>query len=686
MTEQIGGSLLRRRLTAPAEDPFDLVDWASRSVAVYTHDGRVAFARERIEAPTSWSNVAVATVARRYFGRLPDGSPEHSVRGMVKRVLSTIGAWAQAAGHVSNTGDREALEAELAALVLTQQATFATPVWLNVGLEPRPFTSACFILETGDSIRALLDWNAREGLIFQQGGGAGVNLSKVRSSREPVSRGGLASGPVSFMRAADAWAATIRSGGRARRGAKMVVLDADHPDVLEFIEAKAREEERGAALIAAGYEPEEAVRSLAFQHATHAMRVSDAFMRAVEQNGEWELKAVTTGEVVERMAARELLRACSRAAWRCGDPGLQFAGTINRWHTCPRSGPITASNPCGEFLHVGESACNLATLNLLAFLTDDGAFDVDSFVHAVELLVLAQDAIVDGSAYPTERIEQNARRFRPIGIGYANLAALLLTLGIAYDSDEARAWAAAITALMTGAAYRRSAQLAERLGPFEEFARNREPMLAAMSAHRDAARQIGAQAPRAVLAEALNAWDEVLDSGAKHGLRNAQTTLIPPTGTVSLMLDCETTGIEPYYAFAGHKRFADGGEMRFESRALAGGLLALGYSTHEVEGLTERAAEHGHLAGAPELRQADAAVVQTVSAPEPVPIAGHLAMVAAVQPLISGGVSKTLNLPPDSTPETIEQLFLDAWRMGCKAISVYRQGSKVDQPLQAADD
>ncbi len=674
-----------RALTDAAEDPYALVEWGTRSVASRSEDGGLAFACEDVEAPVGWSQTAVATVARRYFARRADGSRERSVRELVQRVVRTIGAWSLASGHVRDEHERATLEAELAALVLRQRATFATPVWLNVGVEAEPLTSACFILETADSIRALLDWNAREGLIFQQGGGTGVNLSGVRSSRESVSRGGLASGPVSFMRAADAWAATIRSGGRARRGAKMVVLDAEHPDVLEFIACKAREEEHGAALLAAGFQPEEAMRSLAFQNATHAVRVSDEFMRAAVQGGDWQLRAVTTGEVVQTLPARELLRACAQASWVCGDPGLQFADAIARWHTCPRSGPITASNPCGEFLHVGESACNLATLNLLAFLRG-GDFDVDSFVAAVEALVLAQDAIVDGSAYPTERIERGARRLRPIGIGYANLAALLLTLGVPYDCDEARAWAAAITALMTGAAYRRSARLAAALGPFEEFARNREPMLAVLAAHRDAARRIGGEAPPEVLQAAHAAWEEALEHGAAHGLRNAQTTLIAPTGTVSLMLDCESTGIEPYYALAGHKHFTDGGVSHFSSRALTDGLLALGYSTHAVEQLGEYALDHGHLAGAPELRRADSPLVQTAGGPDPLPVHAHLAMVAAVQPLLSGGVSKTLNLPREATVATIESAFIDAWRMGLKAISAYRQGSKIGQPLHGAEE
>lgn len=688
MSDHIGvAPLIERWLTAPgggrSEDPFALVGWSTRRVSLPGQEDRAATQRD-VEVPDSWSQAAVETVAGRYLGRLPDGSPERSIRSLVERVMGTIGEWAQASGHAAGAHERTTLTAELAALVLTQRATFATPVWLNVGLEPQPFTSACFILEAEDSIRSLLDWNSREGLIFQQGGGSGINLSKVRSSHEPVSRGGFASGPVSFMRATDAWAATIRSGGRARRGAKMVVLDAEHPDVLDFVSCKAREEERGLALVAAGYDPQEVVRSLAFQNATHAVRVSDAFMHAAKTGGDWSLRAVRTGEVLKTLPARELLAACAQAAWRCGDPGLQFAETIERWHTCPRSGPIVASNPCGEFLHVGESACNLATLNLLAFLTRHGTFDTSSFVRAVELLVLAQDAIVDGSAYPTERIATGARRFRPLGLGYANLAALLLTLGIAYDSDRARGWAAAITALMSAVAYRRSAQLAAALGPFEEFEANREPMLDVLARHRDAAATIGAEAPAAVLAVARAEWEQALAQAQAHGLRNSQTTLIPPTGTVSLMLDCETTGVEPYYALSGRKHLTDGGELHFQSRAVADALLALGYSTHAVEELGEYALDHGHLAGAPALRPGDGPVFQTAGGPDPLPIAAHLRMVAAVQPLVSGGVSKTVNLPHDASPQAIEQVFLDAWRLRLKSISVYRQGSKIEQPLEAA--
>jgi ribonucleoside-diphosphate reductase alpha chain len=664
---------------------LELVEWSRRSVQITERDGSVAFECKDVEAPIGWSNLAVAVVARRYFAREPGGEPERSVRTLVERAIGAIAAWALDAGHITGPAERETLRDELAALVLTQRGTFATPVWLNAGLTERPLTSACFILKAEDSIPELLDWNTREGLIFQQGGGAGINLSSIRSSREPVSRGGLASGPVSFMRATDAWAATIRSGGRARRGAKMVVLDASHPDILDFIAAKAREEDRGRALLAAGYPLKEVVASLAFQHANHSVRVTDGFMRLAVDGGEWALRSVTTGEVLETFPARRLLRACAEAAWQCGDPGLQFADQISSWHTCPNTGPITASNPCGEFLHVADSACNLATLNLLAFLRG-GRFDVDGFIAAVELLVLAQDAIVAGSGYPSPEIERNARRLRQIGIGYANLAALLLSLGIPYDSDEGRGWAAAITALMTGIAYRRSAELAAMLGPFAELERNRDPMIRVIERHAEALDGLSVEQPAPVLQAARRAWTLALKLGRRHGFRNAQTTLVPPTGTVSLMLDCETTGIEPYYALTTIKHFADGGEARLSSNAVVDGLAALSHTNAVIERLSEYALDHGQLADAPGLRDDERRVFQTATGPGALAPTAHLRMVAAVQPFLSGGVSKTVPLPADAGVEAVEDIFIQAWRLGLKSIAVYRDGSKLQQPLSTDDD
>jgi ribonucleoside-diphosphate reductase alpha chain len=490
---------------------------------------------------------------------------------------------------------------------------------------------------------------------------------------------------VSFMRATDAWAATIRAGGRARRGAKMVVLDASHPDILEFIEAKAHEEDRGRALLATGYPLDDVVASLAFQHANHSVRVTDELMRLAVDGGEWALRAVRTSEVLETLPASQLLGACAEAASRCGDPGLQFADQIARWHTCPATGPVTASNPCGEFLHVADSACNLATLNLLTFLKDR-EFDIEGFTAAVELLVLAQEAIVDGSGYPSPEIEQSAHRLRQIGIGYSNLAALLLSLGIPYDSDEGRDWAAAITALMTGVAYRRSAALAATLGPFAEFERNHEPMLQVIGRHAQALDRLGGEQPAEVLRAARREWTRALTLGREHGFRNAQTTLIPPTGTVSLMLDCETTGIEPYDALTTIKHFADGGDVRLSSRAVVDGLAALGHTTATIETLGEYALDHGHLTDAPGLRADERLVFQAATGPGALSPMAHLQMVAAVQPFLSGGVSKTVPLPAGAGVEAIEGVFIDAWRMGLKSVAVYRDGSKLHQPLTADDD
>jgi ribonucleoside-diphosphate reductase alpha chain len=659
--------------------------WTQRSVRITEPDGRIAFACDGVEAPAHWSNLAIAVVARRYFATGAHGAREHSIRALVDRVIGTIALWALQNGQVADPRERDALRDELAALVLTQRATFATPVWLNAGLAERPLTSACFILKAEDSIQGLLDWNLREGLIFQQGGGARINLSPIRSSREPVSRGGLASGPVSFMHATDAWAATIRAGGRARRGAKMVVLDASHPDILEFIEAKAREEDRGRALLAAGYPLEDVVSSLRYQHANHSVRVSDEFMRLAVDGGEWALRAVTTGETLETLPAHRLLRACAEAAHRCGDPGLLFADQIARWRTCPNTGPVTASNPCGEFLHVADSACNLATLNLLSFL-HGREFDIEGFTGAVELLVSALDAIVDGSGYPSPQIERNAHRLRQIGIGYANLGALLLTLGIPYDSDEGRGWAAAIAALMTGAAYRRSSELCAALGPFAEFEANREPMLRVIERHAEALHRLGGEQPAEVLEAARREWDRALKLARKRGFRNAQTSLIPPTGTVSLMLDCETTGIEPYYALTTVKRFADGGRVKLSSRAVVDGLAALGHSDTTIERLAEYALDHGHLTDAPDLRDRERLVFQTASGPGGLSSMAHLQMVAAVQPFLSGGVSKTVPLPAHAEVEAIEDIFVTAWRRGLKSIAVYRDASKLSQPLSAEED
>jgi ribonucleoside-diphosphate reductase alpha chain len=630
-----------------------------------------------IEAPTEWSDVAVATVARRWMA-----AGERSVREMVRRVVETLGAWAQASGHVAADADRRRFEDALAGLVLGRRATFATPVWMNAGTAERPVTAACFILGVEDSLPALLEWNAQEGRIFQQGAGAGVNLSAIRSSREPVSRGGRASGPVSFMRGADAWAATISAGGRARRAAKMVVLDADHPDILEFIASKPAEEARGRALVAAGFDPAEVVRGLAFQQENHSVRVTDAFMQAARAGRDWPLRAVTTGRTTMTVAARDVLRACAQAAWECGDPGLQFSSSIDRWQTCPAAGPITASNPCGEFISVAHSACNLATINALAYVTEVEGFDVYGFTAAVDALVRALDVLVSGSGYPTAEVADTVQSLREVGLGLTNVGAALLWQGVAYSSPEGRAWAAAVAALMTAVAYRRSAEMAAELGPFAAFGANRERMLDVLEQHSAALRRIPvAAAPQAVLAAAQAEWERAIRLARAHGLRNAQVTLIPPAGTVSLAMDCETTGLQPYYALAVRKRLAEGGEIAFRSRVLEHGLLRLGYTSRTAGHLAEYAAEHGHLDGALQLLPEHLPVVATAVGPNAIAPAAHVAMVAAVQPFLSGGISTTVNLPERATVDDVENVFVDAWSSGLKAVTVYRQGSKLTQPL-----
>ena len=641
-----------------------------------------------VEAPAAWSDLAAGIAASRWFMRGPDGRGETSVREMVRRVAGTLGQEALRSGHAGDDLERAALEDELTAHVTAQRATFATPVWLNLGLGERPITSACFIFSVADSIESLLEWNAREGRAFHHGAGAGANLSGVRGSAEPVSRGGVASGPVSFMRSADSWAGAIGAGGRARRGAKMVVLDADHPDVFEFVAVKAHEERRIRAAIAGGSSVEDARAAASFQNSNHSLRVTDDFMRTALAGGAWELHAVRDGAPVARVSARDLLRACAEAAWECGDPGLQFADTINSWNTCPHSGAINASNPCAEFMHIDDSACNLAALNLLAFVDATGTLDLPALTHAVDVLLLAQDVLVSCSGYPAPAVERNAGRFRQLGLGFTNLGALLLTLGIPYDSGEGRSLAASLTGLLTGAAYRRSAEMAAKLGPFAEFERNRESMLAVLERHRQALRDVPPSAAAGpVIDAALQAWDEAIELGREQGYRNAQVTLVAPTGTGSLTMDCDTTGIEPYYSFHTEKRLHEGIPLTLPARALDSGLRALGYPRATAAAIAAFAREHGSAGGAPGLRPEHLSVLATATGADGAGVSprAQVAMVVAVQPLVSGGVSKTIAVPAETPAQEIEGLFAAAWSSGAKAISVYRQGTKPGQPLEVAD-
>src|SRR3954465_14065411 len=550
---------IKRYFTTPGVHPFDSVEWETRDARI-GHGDRIAFEQENVEFPKSWSQNATNIVAQKYFrGQLDTPARERSVKQMIGRFSGTIADWGRARGYFATPEDGDAFEAELTHILLHQLAAFNSPVWFNVGFEEQPQCSACFILSVEDTMDSILDWNTKEGKIFRGGSGSGINLSNIRGSMEPLAKGGLASGPVSFMRGADAWAGTIKSGGKTRRAAKMVVLDIDHPDIVDFIWCKAREEEKARSLQEAGYDmsldsPDWA--SIQYQNANNSVRLTDEFMRAVEADRDWNLTARPTGEVVKTVRARDLMNKITDAAWRCADPGIQFDTIINDWHTCPNTGRINASNPCSEYMHVDNAACNLASLNLMRFRKEDGEFDVESFRHAVDVVFTAQEILVSNSSYPTEQIGENAHKMRQLGLGYANLGALLMARGLPYDSDEGRAYAAAITALMTGRAYRKSAEIAARMGPFSEYERNRQPMVRVIEKHRAAVGNIEDRETIAVdlVDAARGAWDEALGLGRGDGYRNAQATVLAPTGTISFLMDCDTTGVEPDFSLVKTKR------------------------------------------------------------------------------------------------------------------------------------
>src|SRR6188472_272302 len=551
------GLAIERRFSSPGTHPFDEIEWETRD-AVIGNPENPAFEQRGVEFPKAWSQNATNIVAQKYFrGQMGSEQRESSVKQMIGRVAGTISGWGREGGYFATDEDADAFEAELTHILLHQKAAFNSPVWFNVGFEEHPQCSACFILSVEDELESILDWNTREAKIFRGGSGSGINLSKIRSSKEPLSKGGLASGPVSFMRGADAWAGTIKSGGKTRRAAKMVVLDIDHPDVLDFIWCKANEELKAAALRDAGFDmrlDSEAFASIQYQNANNSVRVTDEFMKAVERGGKWHTLARTTGQPVDEYDARDLMHQLADAAWRCADPGVQYDTIINEWHTCPNSGRINASNPCSEYMHVDDSACNLASINLMKFRREDGTFDTEAFEHVVDVVFLAQEIVVGPSSYPTEEIGKNARAFRQIGLGYANLGALLMSNGLPYDSDEGRAIAAAITALMTGRAYRKSAEIAGAIGPYDEYEKNRIPHNRVMEKHRAASYEIGGTLmDEDLMAAARNAWDEAVALGDEHGYRNAQATVLAPTGTISFLMDCDTTGIEPDFSLVKYK-------------------------------------------------------------------------------------------------------------------------------------
>ncbi len=680
------GLSIRRYFTTAGRHPFDSVEWDLRDARI-GHGEKVSFEQRDVEFPKSWSQNATNIVAQKYFrGQVGSPARERSVKQMIGRVAGTISAWGRERGYFASDEDSETFEAELTHILLHQMAAFNSPVWFNVGFEESPQCSACFILSVEDNMESILEWNTKEGMIFRGGSGSGINLSKIRGSMEPLGKGGTASGPVSFMRGADAWAGTIKSGGKTRRAAKMVVLDVDHPDIVDFIRCKAQEEDKAAALRDAGFDMSidgEGFFSIQYQNANNSVRVSDEFMRAVENDEDWKLTSRVTGEAIETVTARELMREIAQAAWRCADPGVQYDTTINNWHTCPESGRINASNPCSEYMHVDDSACNLASLNLMKFRRPDGTFDVASFEHAVDIVLLAQEIVVSPSSYPTEQIGDNARAFRQLGLGYANLGAYLMADGVAYDSDVGRGTAAAITALMTGRAYAGSARMAAALGPYERYEQNREAHNHVVRMHRDASYRI----PDAectdpeLLAAARHSWDKAVELGETSGYRNAQATVLAPTGTISFLMDCDTTGVEPDFSLVKFKELVGGGQMTIVNRTVPLALQTLGYSDQQIEQIEAYINDHGTIIGAPELAEEHLPVFDVAVGERAISHMGHIKMMGAVQPFISGAISKTVNLPQSATAEDIADAYLQAWHLGVKALAIYRDGSKTAQAL-----
>jgi ribonucleoside-diphosphate reductase alpha chain len=686
------GLSISRRFTAAGENPFDAVEWELRDARIGQGD-KVSFEQREVEFPKTWSQNATNIVAQKYFrGQVGSPERERSVKQMITRVAGTIATWGRERGYFATAEDGDAFEAELTYILLMQMAAFNSPVWFNVGWHPvgspKMQASACFILSVEDSMESILEWNTKEGIIFRGGSGSGINLSKIRGSMEPLSRGGTASGPVSFMRGADAWAGSIKSGGGTRRAAKMVVLDVDHPDIREFIWCKAKEEDKAAALREAGFDMSidgDGFHSIQYQNANNSVRLSDEFMRAVEHDEDWHLIARTTGQPIGNpVPARELMQEIAEAAWRCADPGVQYDSTINRWHTCPESGRINASNPCSEYMHVDDSACNLASLNLMKFRRADGTLDVEAFKHAVDLVFLAQEIIVSPSSYPTEEIARNARAFRQLGLGYANLGAYLMANGVPYDSDRGRATAAAITALMTGQGYLGSARTAAAMGPYERYTENREAHNAVMRMHRDSAYGIDHSTctDDTLLEAARSTWDEALAAGEAHGYRNAQATVLAPTGTISFLMDCDTTGVEPDFSLVKFKELVGGGQMTIVNRTVPLALETVGYSDEQIEQIVAYVNEHGTIIGAPELAEEHLPVFDVAVGERAISHMGHIRMMGAVQPFISGAISKTVNLPESASAHDIADAYLKAWKLGIKALAIYRDGSKTAQALR----
>jgi ribonucleoside-diphosphate reductase alpha chain len=679
---------IRRHFTTEGVHPYDELEWDRRDARITNYrDGSVAFEQVGVEFPTSWSMNATNIVAQKYFrGTLGTPEREWSLRQVIDRVADTITRWGVEGGYFVDDAEAETYNAELKHLLVTQKAAFNSPVWFNIGVKGVPQqASACFILSVDDAMDSILNWYREEGIIFKGGSGAGVNLSRIRSSVELLKGGGTASGPVSFMRGADASAGTIKSGGKTRRAAKMVILDVGHPDIEEFVWCKALEERKARVLEQAGFQMDldgSDSHSIQYQNANNSVRVTDEFMQAVVDDGDWTLREVTTGNAVRTLRARELFRQLCAASWECADPGMQFDTTINHWHTAANTGRINGSNPCSEYMHLDDSACNLASLNLLEFLNDDETFDVDGFRHAVEVLFTGQEILVGRADYPTEGIADTSRRFRQLGIGYANVGALLMALGLPYDSDTGRAYAAAITSLMTGHAYEVSARTASRMGPFAGFAENREHMLRVLRQHQEAASRIDEElVPPDLLSAAQESWDMACELGDRYGVRNSQASVLAPTGTIGLMMDCDTTGIEPDLGLVKTKKLVGGGTMSIVNQTVPRALEQLGYGPGEIDDIVAYIDENKTIVGAPQLLGEHLPVFACSMGDNAIHYSGHVKMMAAVQPFISGAISKTVNMPEEATVEEVEQLHIDAWRMGVKAIAIYRDNCKVGQPL-----
>ncbi|HZE03506.1 MAG TPA: vitamin B12-dependent ribonucleotide reductase, partial [Pseudonocardiaceae bacterium] len=677
-----------RVYTTEARHPYDEVTWQRRDVVITNwRDGTVNFEQRGVEFPASWSVNAVNIVTSKYFrGAVGSEQRESSLRQLIDRVVTTYTAAGVEHGYFATDTDKEIFSQELTWMLLHQVFSFNSPVWFNVGTASPQQVSACFILSVDDEMESILNWYREEGLIFKGGSGAGLNLSRIRSSKELLSSGGTASGPVSFMRGADASAGTIKSGGATRRAAKMVVLDVDHPDIAEFVQTKASEERKIRVLRDAGFDMDlggKDITSVQYQNANNSVRVSDEFMRAVEAGGEFALRARTTGEVIETVRARELFRDITKAAWECADPGLQYDDTINDWHTCPESGRITASNPCSEYLHLDNSSCNLASINLMKFLREDLTFDAELFAKTVELVITAMDILICFADFPTAAIGETTRAFRQLGIGYANLGALLMATGHAYDSDGGRALAAAITSLMTAAAYKRSAELAGVVGPYDGYARNAEAHQRVMRKHAAANDLVRTydHNDRAVHKVATRAWQDGIRLGENNGWRNAQASVLAPTGTIGFMMDCDTTGIEPDFSLVKFKKLVGGGSMQIVNQTVPKALAALGYQPEQSEAIVEYIAEHGHVIDAPGLRPEHYEVFDCAMGERAISPMGHVRMMAATQPFISGAISKTVNMPETATVADVEEIYLQSWKMGIKALAIYRDNCKVGQPL-----